>query len=79
MRRALILVAVVLVAGCGARKELTPPKDKPLPVKPFGAKATPTANQLLKPPIQTRPARRDDLLQSSETRRSDEYDLPPQN
>ncbi len=79
MRRALILVAMLLVAGCGARKELTPPKGKSLPVKPYGAKATPTADQLLKPPIQTRPARSDDLLQSSETRRSNEYDLPPQN
>ncbi len=70
---------MLLVAGCGARRELTPPKGEPLPVRPFGAKETPTADQLLKPPIQARPARSDDLLQSSEKRRTDEFDLPPKN
>ena len=79
MKRALILAAMLLVAGCGARRELTPAKGQKLPVAPLGAKKAPTADELLKPPIQTRPARSDDLLQSSEKRRSDEFDLPPQN
>ena len=77
MKRSLVLIAALLLAGCGARKPLEPPAGQALPVKPFGATKTPTSDDLLKPAIQTRPARSDDLLQSSEQRRSDEYDLPP--
>jgi hypothetical protein len=66
------------LAGCGAREELEPVAGKPLPVKPYAAKATPTPKQLLEPPPQTRPARSDDLIESSKERRSDEFDLPPE-
>jgi hypothetical protein len=77
--RILILGAALLLAGCGAREQLTPAAGGTLPVKPYGAVATPTADQLLKPPVQTRPARSDELLRDSEERRSDEFDLPPPN
>jgi len=78
MKRSLILfAAVLLLAGCGSRKSLVPVKGQPLPLKPYGAATAPTSDELLKPPIQTRPARSDELLQSSEQRRSDEFDLPP--
>ena len=75
----IMLVAGLLLAGCGAREELKPAQGAALPVAPYGAEATPTPEDLLKPPVQTRPARSDDLIQSSDQRRSDEYDLPPPN
>ena len=75
----IILGAGLLLAGCGAREELKPAQGAALPLAPYGAEATPTPQDLLKPPVQTRPARSDDLIQSSDQRRSDEYDLPPPN
>ncbi len=78
MKRLLIAGLALALAGCGARETLTPPKGASLPVKPAAAQAQPTADDLLKPPSQTRPARSDDLIQSSQERRSDEFDLPPQ-
>ncbi len=45
----------------------------------FAVKQAPKADDLLAPPVQTRPARSDDLIESSEERRSDEFDLPPPN
>ena len=78
MNRSLVLILIpLLLAGCGARKSLAPPPGQAMPVAPFGATATPTSEQLLKPRIQTRPARSDELLEASEQRRSDEFDLPP--
>jgi hypothetical protein len=46
-------------------------------VAPYGAAVTPTPPDLLKARAQTRPSRSDDLIQASEARRSDEFDLPP--
>ncbi|MFZ5747084.1 MAG: hypothetical protein ACOY45_05425 [Pseudomonadota bacterium] len=79
-RYAIGLVATALaLASCGAREELKPAADAPLPPKPYGAAATPTPDQLLKPPVQSRPGRSDDLIESSSQRRTDEFDLPPPN
>ena len=76
--KALLLAGLTLaLSACGAREELAPVAGNPLPVKPLAAKATPTPEQLLTPPPQTRPARSDDLIESSKERRSDEFDLPP--
>lgn len=73
-------LAALLLAGCGAREPLAPPPGGALPVAPYGATATPTPEDLLKPAPQTRPARGgDDLIQSSEKRRSDKFDVPPSN
>ena len=80
MRVAIILgaaLAVTALSGCGVRNDLRPQKGEALPMAPYGAKEKPTPQQLLKPSNQARPARSDDLLRSSEERRSDEYDLPP--
>lgn len=78
MKRVLLLAGVALaLSSCGARKELKPVGDKPLPVKPYAAMATPTPNKLLEAPPQTRPERSDNLIESSKERRSDEFDLPP--
>lgn len=72
------VVALLLVlAGCGAAKELQPAPGQPLPVAPYGAKATPTPAQLITPTTQQRPQRSDELLRNSEQRRADDFDLPP--
>ena len=78
-RLAMAALTALTLAGCGAREELKPAQGASLPLAPYGAAATPTANDLLKPPVQTRPARSDDLIESSDKRRSDEFDLPPPN
>ena len=81
MRRVWIagVTAALLLAGCGAKERLEPAPGTPLPVAPYGATETPTPDTLLAPPPQTRPARSDDLIESSQERRSDEFDLPPPN
>jgi hypothetical protein len=75
--RVVLLGAVLLLAGCGASKGLRPEKGESLPVAPYGARATPTPTDLLKPSNQAHPERSDELLKGSEDRRSDEFDLPP--
>lgn len=79
MRTAILLGTALVLSGCGASKGLAPPKGQALPPAPYGATATPTAPELLKPSNQARPERSDELLKSSEDRRSDEFDLPPPN
>ena len=73
----LIALAPLLLAGCGAAAGLRPPKGEALPPAPYGATATPTPGQLVTPTPQQRPQRSDELLNRSEERRSDEFDLPP--
>jgi len=76
---AAIGLAAATLAGCGNRGPLEPPAGAALPPAPYGARATPTPNELLTPPVQTRPSRSDELLRNSEARRSDDFDLPPPN
>ena len=76
MKRLVPILGLAL-AGCGAAKELQPAPGATLPPAPYGATATPTANELLTPTTQQRPQRSDELLKQSEARRSDEFDLPP--
>jgi len=80
MKRLVCAGALLLwLAGCGAAKDLRPAPGDALPVAPYGARATPTPAQLLTPTSQQRPQRSDELLKSSQARRSDEFDLPPPN
>ncbi|QIG78743.1 hypothetical protein [Stakelama tenebrarum] len=72
-----IAAAALLLSACGAREGLEPSSGQALPPAPYGAEDRPTPGELLDAPIQTRPARSDDLIESSEKRRSDEFDLPP--
>lgn len=74
-----IILSTFALAGCGSSLGLKPPEGKPLPIAPYGARATPTATQLLTPTTQQRPMRSDELLKSSDERRSDEFALPPPN
>lgn len=69
--------ALVLLAGCGTASSLKPAPGQALPVAPYGAKATPTPADLLKPSNQARTQRSDELLKSSQERRGDAFDLPP--
>ncbi|MDF0487062.1 hypothetical protein PX554_02875 [Sphingomonas sp. H39-1-10] len=75
----LVLAGVLALGGCGSASDLKPASNQHLPVAPYSARATPTATQLLTPPTQARPERSDELLKKSETRRGDEFDLPPHN
>ncbi|MEO5867290.1 MAG: hypothetical protein ABIS14_03460 [Sphingomonas sp.] len=67
----------LLLGACGAQSALTPAKNASLPIAPYGARATPTPAQLLTASNQARPKRSDELLTTSEARRSDEFSLPP--
>ena len=76
--RHLVVISAILLAACGNKGELKPAAGGSLPPKPYGAVATPTPADLVKAPPQTRPTRSDEVLRSSEERRSDEFSLPPQ-
>ena len=71
------LLIALLLTGCGKAATLKPAEGAGLPPAPYGATATPTADQLVTPPAQARPNRADELLRSSQDRRDDEFDIPP--
>ncbi|KQN24867.1 argininosuccinate lyase [Sphingomonas sp. Leaf33] len=73
----LVAIGLLALAACGSRGDLKPAEGKALPVKPYGATATPNAGDLMQPSTQARPRRADDLQQSSDKRARDEFDLPP--
>ncbi len=77
LQAAMLLPAVLPMAGCGSSVGLKPPAGQPLPVAPYGATPTPTPDDLLTPTTQQRPERSTELLRNSDERRSDEFDLPP--
>ena len=77
--RAIAGLTLLLLGGCGAANGLKPLAGKTLPPKPYGAVAVPTPRQLATPSSQARPERSDELLKNSETRRGDDFDLPPPN
>jgi hypothetical protein len=76
--RTLVVFSAILLAACGNKGELKPAAGGSLPPKPYGAVATPTPTDLVKAPPQSRPTRSDEVLRSSQERRSDEFTLPPQ-
>lgn len=75
----LAVVAMLALAGCGNRGALKPVAGEAAPPKAYGSTASPSADALLTPPPQTRPTRSDEVLRNAEQRRSDDFDLPPQN
>jgi hypothetical protein len=75
--RILAPVALLGVAACGRMGDLEPAKGQPLPVKPLMAKATPTPEELLTPPVYAAPDRVDELMKKSVPRSTDKFDLPP--
>ncbi|MGC6330515.1 hypothetical protein [Rhizorhabdus sp. FW153] len=70
-------IALLLLAGCGKRDVLRPPEGKALPSKPATAATQPTVQDLLTPPVESRPVRSDDVLRRSEERPDDRFNLPP--
>ena len=78
MRTPVVFTALLLGAW-GNKGDLNPAAGGSLPPKPYGAVATPTPADLVQAPPQTRPTRSDEVLRSSEERRGDEFELPPQN
>jgi hypothetical protein len=76
-RTLLLAAALVALAGCGKRELLAPPMGASMPVKPAMATAVPTVDQLLTPSTQQRPGRSEELLQKSEERPDDRFNLPP--
>jgi hypothetical protein len=69
-------LALILVA-CGGRQTLKPSQGANLPPKPAAASVTPTPDQLMAPSDQAQPQRSDEVLQRSEKRADDPFDLPP--
>ena len=65
------------LAACGSARTLKPADGQTLPPAPYGARATPSVDDLLTPSEQARPQRNDEVLTRSQERRSDDFDLPP--
>ena len=77
--KALLPLLALALAGCGSRGDLKPSASTTPPIKPYGAIATPTPQDLLNPSVQARPRRTDELLRNSDRRADDPFDLPPSN
>lgn len=81
MKRLLALAALcapaLLLTACGETAPLRPQTGKSLPPKPATATTAPDADKLMTPSDQSRPKRNDELLQSSQKRPVDKFDLPP--
>ena len=77
MRRVVLSVLVLSLAGCGSSSALKPKVGQALPVAPYGAEQRPTAEALLKPTPQAAPERSVELRKRSEERVQDPFDLPP--
>lgn len=77
MKRLLLIGVALALTACGSRGELRLEEGKTLPPAPYGARETPTPAQLLKPAPETRPNRDDNVLDGSEERQDDPFDLPP--
>ena len=77
VRSLLLTAGCAISTACGNVAPLQPAPGQALPVKPLLAKATPTAEQLLTPPTNARPARVDELIRRSQPREPDRFDRPP--
>lgn len=75
----LLMLGGLALTGCGNRRELQPKVGQALPPAPYGRSDKPTADTLLKPPVQAKPERNVELRQRSEERADDPFDLPPEN
>src|SRR4051812_6041234 len=71
------LLLALALAGCGLREPLAPAQGQHMPPAPAMASRAMTTDELLRPPAIARPERLDELLQRSEERHDDRFDLPP--
>jgi len=77
LRTIVAAAALLALAACGKRDALRPAEGHSMPPKPATAAAQPTVDELLTPPVETRPGRSDDVLRRSEERPDDRFNLPP--
>ncbi len=77
MRRMVLPIVILGLAGCGASSALRPKAGQFLPVAPYGTEQKPTAEALLKATPQAAPERSVELRKRSEERVQDPFDLPP--
>jgi len=73
----LALAAAAALSACGLREPLSPAQGQHMPPAPAMASRAMTTDELLAPPTIARPERLDELLQRSEERHDDRFDLPP--
>jgi predicted small lipoprotein YifL len=66
------------LAACGTVTPLTPPEGAKAPDAPYGAAATPSAEELLRREALAAPERSVELRRRSEEREDDPFDLPPE-
>ncbi len=78
MTRLAPLALLLLLAACGAQRDLQPQAGKALPPAPFGRADRPTAAELLEPTPEAMPVRTVELRRQSEEREDDPFDLPPE-
>ena len=76
-RRLLILAFAIALSACGLREPLSPAQGQHRPPAPAMASRAMTTDELITPPAIARPERLDELLQRSEERHDDRFDLPP--
>ena len=72
------IALLLLLAACGAQRDLEPQAGKSLPPAPFGRADRPTAEELLEPTPEAMPVRTVELRRQSEEREDDPFDLPPE-
>jgi hypothetical protein len=80
MKRALLILGpglLLALSGCGMRESLAPATGQHMPPAPAMASRAMTTDELIAPPTVARPERLDELLQRSEVRQDDRFDLPP--
>ena len=80
MKRPLLILGPILLlalSSCGLRKPLAPAQGQHMPRAPAMASRAMTTDELITPPAVARPERLDELLQRSEERHDDRFDLPP--
>ncbi|MBX7541133.1 hypothetical protein [Qipengyuania sphaerica] len=78
MRILASLTALLALAACGQKAELTPVAGNSLPPMPYGAEVQPDAADLLQLDPQAAPDRSVELRTRSEEREDDPFDLPPE-
>ena len=72
------LALLLLLAACGAQRDLKPVAGAELPPAPYGRTDRPTAEELLEPEPEAMPVRTVELRRQSEEREDDPFDLPPE-
>jgi hypothetical protein len=76
--RAGFLVFGLLLAGCGAQRDLQPAAGATLPAAAVRPRRSADCRELLEPTPEAQPVRTVELRRQSEEREDDPFDLPPE-